>query len=273
MSNHSSLLNGMALAAEAAGKQMIRDFGEVEQLQVAMKLPGDFVTKTDKMAEEILREHLERLRPKYGFLLEEGGVVENKDHSNRWIVDPLDGTHNFMHGLPMFCISIALERDSKPYAGVIYNPVSDQMWLAEKGQGAWMQNRRLRVSKRRDLISSLIYTEMPRAHHVARENMLKRATVLSKFAGQTRDFGSSALALAYFASGQFDAVFLENIQPWDIAAGAIIASEAGGFVRDFDGETDMLQKGHVIATNGNVDKELHRLMEKFDMPLPMLLGQ
>lgn len=269
MRNHSSLLSGMALAAEAAGNQMIRDFGEIEQLQVSMKLPGDFVTKTDQTAEETLRYHLERLRPKYGFLLEEGGVVENKDHSNRWIIDPLDGTHNFMHGLPIFCISIALERDSKPYAGVIYNPVMDQMWMAEKGQGAWMQNRRLRVSKRKDTISSLIYTEMPRMHHKERENLLKRATVLSRFAGQTRDFGSSALALAYFASGHFDAVFLENIQPWDIAAGVIIASEAGGFIRDFDGEYEMLNKGQVIATNGNIDNELQALMRKFDMKFPM----
>ncbi len=270
MRNHSSLLNGMALAAEAAGKQMIRDFGEIEQLQVSMKLPGDFVTKTDKAAEDILRQHLERLRPKYGFLLEEGGTIENKDHSNRWIVDPLDGTHNFMHGLPIFCISIALERDSKPYAGVIYNPVMDQMWLAEKGQGAWMQNRRLRVSKRKDIISSLIYAEMPRMHHKERENILKRATVLSRFAGQTRDFGSSALALAYFASGQFDAVFLENIQAWDIAAGCIIASEAGGFVRDFDGEAQMLSKGQTIATNGHIDKELQMLMKKFDLQFPVI---
>lgn len=271
MSNHSPLLNGMALAAEAAAKQMIRDFGELEHLQVASKIPGDFVTKTDKASESILVEHLSKLRPKYGFILEEGENIEGSDNSNRWIIDPLDGTHNFIHGLPLFCISIALERDRKPYAGVIYNPVMDQMWMAESGQGTWMHNRRLRVSRRKDLTSSLIYTEMPRLHMKDKKEMLKRATIFSNFAGQTRDFGSSALSLAYFAAGQFDAVFLQNIQPWDMAAGCIIAQEAGGFIRDFDGGSDMLNKGELIATNGFIDDELEELCKRFELPMPRII--
>ncbi|MFV0432145.1 MAG: inositol monophosphatase family protein [Alphaproteobacteria bacterium] len=268
MSIKSTTISIMIQAAEAAGRKLIRDFGELEHLQISSKAPGDFVTKADQKSEDVIRSHLEKSRPNYGFILEEGGIVEGSDTSNNWIIDPLDGTHNFMHGLPFFAISIGLVRDGKPYAGVIFNPISNQMWLAEKGQGAWMHNRRLRVSRKKVLSETLNYTEMPRMHHASRERALKRITVLSRLGGQTRDLGSAALGLAYFASGQFDSIFLENIHAWDIAAGIIIAKEAGGLIRDFEGEQNMLEKGEVIGTNGIIDNDLRKVLEKFDMKLP-----
>lgn len=268
MAIQSTTISIMVQAAEAAGRKLVRDFGELEHLQISAKAPGDFVTKSDKMSEEIIHSHLEKARPNYGFILEEGGIVGGNDTSNNWVVDPIDGTHNFMHGLPLFAISIGLVRDGKPYAGVVFNPVTNQMWMAEKGQGAWMQNRRLRVSRKKNLGETLNYTEMPRMFHANRERALKRATILARLSGQVRDLGSSALALAYFASGQFDSVFLENVKAWDIAAGLILAKEAGGFVRDFSGEQNMLDKGEVIATNGIIDDEMRVILEKFGLNLP-----
>ncbi len=267
---YSTLLTIMVNAVESAGKRLARDFGELEHLQIAKKPPKDFINKSVNASEETLLYHLQKARPKYTHLSPQYGYVKEQDNSNCWIINPLSGFVNFIHGFPLFAISIALERDKKPYAGVIYNPISDQMWLAEEGQGAWTQNRRIRVSQKKYLTEALHYTEAPRMEQKEREAALKRATILSKLGGETRDIGSSALAMAYFASGQFESLFLENQQPWDIAAGLIIATEAGGFIRDFDGNKNMLEKGEVIATNLTIDPELNSLLGKYSLSLPLL---
>ncbi len=260
----------MISAVESAGKRMARDFGELEHLQIAQRLPEDFIAKSVNASQESLLYLLQKGRPKYSHLSPEHGSIDGQDTSNRWIISPLSGFVNFIHGLPLFCISVALERDGKPYAGVIFNPISNQMWLAEVGQGAWTENRRIRVSRKKHLRESMHYTESPRMEQTNREAALKRATILAKLGGETRDIGSSALAMAYFASGQFESLFLENKQAWDLAAGLIIVQEAGGFVRDFDGGADMLTKGGVIATNGVIDPELKSLLEKYGLALPVL---
>ncbi len=260
----------MVNAVESVGKRLARDFGELEHLQIARQAPKDFIEKSISASEDSLLYHLQKGRPKYSCLAPAAGYVKQQDTSNCWVISPLNGLTNFVHGLPLFCISIALERDNKPYAGVIYNPVSNQMWLAEEGQGAWTLNRRMRVSQKKYLADALHYSEAPRMDHKNREIALKRATILSKLGGETRDIGSSALAMAYFASGQFEALFLENQQAWDMAAGLIIAKEAGGFIRDFDGKDNMLKTGQVIATNGVIDKELKSLLEKYELSLPIV---
>ncbi len=271
MNNYTPLLNIMAKAAFKAGRVLSRDFGEVENMTTSSKRLGDFVTKSDKLSEKIIFEELNTARPKYSFLMEEQGEVVGSDTSNTWVIDPIDGTSNFIHGFPMFCISIALVRDTKPFAGVIYNPIYDQMWLAEVGFGAWMLNKRLRVSRRKDITSCFSYSELPNMYHNElqyedlRARLLKRSIVLSRYGGSVRHFGSSALALASFASAQFDAVFLEGVSPWDIAAGMVIASEAGGLIRDFDGGDKMLDNGSIVATNGHMDAQLKSLFEKSNM--------
>ena len=234
-------------AARAASKGLRRDFGEVENLQVSRKGPGDFVTAADKRAEETIYQELSKARPGYGFLMEERGEVEGTDKSHRWVVDPLDGTSNFMHGVPHFAISIGLERDGQPVAGVIYNPISDDLFYAEKGKAAFHNDRRMRVSARRGLADALIATGVPHRGRPGHAQFLTELHRVMPLVSGVRRFGSAALDLAWVAAGRYDAFWERALSPWDIAAGVVIVREAGGLVRDADGGPDPLATGTIMA--------------------------
>lgn len=262
MSTATALMNVMMTAARKAARGLKRDFGEVEQLQVSRKGPADFVTTADLRAERILREELERARPGYGFLMEETGEIVGTDRTHRWLVDPLDGTLNFMHGLPHFAISIALERDGQPVAGLVYDPIKEEMFTAERGRGAYMNDRRIRVSARRDMQAALLATGIPfpgRAEHA--RFLLELELAMSSAAG-VRRFGAAALDLAYVAAGRYDGFWERGLSPWDLAAGIVLVREAGGFVQDLDGGEAMLLNGTILAGNANMRATLNGLIRK-----------
>ena len=245
----SALLNVMVQAAIKAGRTLKRDFGEVERLQVSRKGPGNFVSAADPRAEEILRQELGKARPGYGFLGEEGGRHEGTDKSHTWIVDPLDGTTNFLHGIPQFAVAIALQREDAIVAGLVYNPVLDELFTAERGKGAFLNERRVRVAARRRLADAVVACGLP--HHGRGDLELFRkeaSAVMGKVAGLRR-FGSAALDLAWVAAGRFDAYWERNLSPWDTAAGLILVREAGGFATDLDGGDAVIQTGNIIAGN------------------------
>lgn len=247
-------LNVMIAAAKKAGRALIRDFGELENLQISRKGPADFVTTADSRTERILIEELSRARPGYGFLLEESGVVEGRDKTHRFIIDPIDGTTNFLHGVPQFAISIALEREGNLVSALIFNPVTDELYVAEKGHGAYFNDRRLRVAARRQLPDILVASGAPFMGKEGRQDFLSELdAVISSTAGMRR-FGSAALDLAWTAAGRFDAFWERNLKAWDIAAGILIVREAGGVVTDLDGRDDMMECGHILASN----EPLHR---------------
>ncbi|GMV62281.1 MAG: inositol monophosphatase [Parvibaculum sp.] len=252
----------MVAAARKAARGLQRDFGEVENLQVSLKGPANFVTAADKKAEKVLFEELSKARPGYSFLMEEGGVVEGSDKSHRWIIDPLDGTTNFLHGIPMFAISIALERDGQLVAGLVYNPISDEMFIAEKGQGAFLNDRRIRVAVRRDLAQAVVATGIP---HIGRPDHARFGAelgiVMNEVAG-VRRMGSAALDLAYVAAGRFDAYWEAALAPWDMAAGIVLVREAGGFVADLKGGDTMLDSGGIVAGNDMLYRKLGDLLKK-----------
>ena len=254
-------MNVMIKAARRAARSLKRDFGEVEHLQVSMKGPANFVTAADKRAEEILYEELSKARPGYGFIGEEGGKREGADKTHTWIVDPLDGTSNFLHGIPHFCISIALERDSTIVAGLVYNPANDELFTAERGKGAFLNEQRLRVAARRRMIDAVIACSLP---HYGRGDLVlglkELEAVQDKVAGLRR-FGAAALDLAWIAGGRFDGYWERNLSAWDMAAGLLLVREAGGFVTDLDGGEAMLTKGHIVAGNDVVHQELLKLLK------------
>lgn len=255
-----ALVSVMINAARKAARNMVRDFGEVQALQVSRKGAADFVSRADLAAEQTIFEELSAARPKYGFVMEERGEIEGVDNSNRWIVDPLDGTTNFLHGVPHFAISIALERDRQPLAGVIYNPVTDELFWADKGEGAYLNDRRLRVSGRTDLSECLFACGLPFAGRPGREEALDETKrVLEKTAG-VRRFGSAALDLAYVAAGRFDGFWERDLNIWDIAAGAAIVREAGGLVSEIEGGSKYLSAGSILATNSELHTEAKRLI-------------
>lgn len=245
----SANLNVMIKAARMAGRSLVKDFREVENLQVSMKGAGDFVSKADTAAEQIIRDVLMEARPNYGWLAEESDAVDGKDPTRRWIVDPLDGTTNFLHGLPHWAISIALEHKGEIVAGVIYDAAKDEMFSAEKGEGAWLNQSRLRVSGRSRLIESLFATGLPFAGRADLPDTLQDlARVLPSCSG-VRRFGSAALDLAYVAAGRYDGFWERRLHAWDVAAGLVIVREAGGFVAPIDPEGSILEQGEVIAAN------------------------
>jgi myo-inositol-1(or 4)-monophosphatase len=246
----SPLLTVMVAAARKAGRGLNRDFGEVENLQVSRKGPADFVSNADTKAEQVLFEELSKARPGYGFLMEERGAVAGTDRTHRWIVDPLDGTLNFLHGLPHFAISLALEREGELVAGVIYNPVTNEMYTAEKGRGAFLNERRLRVAARGVLQDALVVTGIahPNRAGAGKQKFLAEFDRVTDATAGVHRFGSAALDLAWVAAGRFDAYWERNLSPWDIAAGAVIVREAGGFAREIDGG-DFMQTGSIIAAN------------------------
>ena len=262
MALQSALITVMAGAAKKAARVLVRDFGEVEQLQVSKKGPADFVSVADTKAERILVQELGKGRPEYGFLLEEQGEIKGTDPDSRWIVDPLDGTTNFLHGIPHFAISIAAERSGEIFAGVIYQPISDELFWAEKGRGAYVNNARMRVSGRRELAQSVITTGIP--HHGRGDPaafLSEMAAIMPEVAG-VRRFGAAALDLAYVAAGRCDGFWESGLAPWDIAAGILLVREAGGMVSEFQGRTLMMQSGEILATNGALHGPLTRLLRE-----------
>ena len=258
----SALLNVMVQAAMKAGRSLSRDFGEVQNLQVSMKGPGDYVSQADRKAEDILFAELSKARPGYAFLMEERGVVEGDDDQHRWIVDPLDGTTNFLHGIPIFSISIALERQGQLVAGVIYNPAMDELYTAERGGGAFMNDRRLRVAGRSKLTDCVIGCGVPHLGRGQHGNFLvELRNVMAEVSG-IRRLGSASLDLAYVAAGRMDGFWETGLSAWDIAAGLLLVREAGGFVSDMDGGQDMLNAGSVVAGNEVIQRALLKAVKK-----------
>ena len=262
MAIRSPVINVMTNAALKAARGLVRDFGEVEQLQVSIKGPGEFVSTADLKAERTLRNELSRARPGYGLLFEEGGETAGSDPHHRWIVDPLDGTTNFLHGIPHFAISIALERDGEIVAGIVYEPTRDEMYWAEKGAGAYLNDRRLRVSARRQLGEAVIGTGLPFREHGNQTVYLASLAAVMPATSGVRRFGAAALDLAYVAAGRLDGFWEFELSPWDIAAGLLLVREAGGFVSDLAGGQMMMQSGDVLAANDRLHLPLAALIRQ-----------
>ena len=259
--HHSALLNVMIAAARKAARALKRDFGELEKLQVSLKGPANFVTAADKRAEETIYAELAKARPGYCFLGEEGGRRDGADKSHTWIVDPLDGTTNFLHGIPQFAISIALEREGAVVAGLVYNPASEELFLAEKGKGAFLNDQRIRVAARKRLADSVIACGLP---HIGRGDLAlakKELGVMQEQVAGLRRFGAAALDLAWVAAGRLDGYWERDLKPWDMAAGLCLIREAGGYVSDVTGGDDIFATGHVVAGNETIQKELVRILK------------
>ena len=265
----SALMNVMTAAALKAGRGLKRDFGEVENLQVSVKGPGDFVSAADKKAETTLFEELSKARPGYGFVMEEGGSVEGADKSHTWHIDPLDGTTNFLHGIPIFAVSIGLEREGHLVAGVVYNPAVDELFIAERGQGAYLNNRRLRVSARRQLGDCVIGCGIP---HLGKRRthprFLMEAQAVMGQVSNLRRLGAAALDLCCVAAGRYDGYWERDIRTWDMAGGLVVAREAGATVTDCDGGSDMMAKGAVCIGNDAVHPALLKLVRSVQLPSP-----
>jgi myo-inositol-1(or 4)-monophosphatase len=258
----SALLNVMVAAATKAGRALSRDFGEVQNLQVSRKGPADFVSQADLRSEQILFTELSRARPGYGFLMEERGEVTGEDDQHRWIVDPLDGTTNFLHGLPFFAISIALERQGQIVAGVVYNPALDELFTSERGGGAFLNDRRLRVAGRSKLSDAVIGTGVPHlglGHHG--NYLLELRNVMGEVAG-IRRLGCASLDLGYVAAGRMDGFWEAPLSPWDIAAGMLLIREAGGYVSDRRGGSDLFDTKSIVAGNEAIHKALLATLDR-----------
>jgi myo-inositol-1(or 4)-monophosphatase len=246
----------MVQAARKAARTLVRDFGEVENLQVSLKGPGNFVSAADRRAEEILHQELSKVRPGFGFLMEERGRIEGKDKSHQWVVDPLDGTTNFLHGIPLFAISIALLKDGLPVAGVVFNPISDELYVAERGRGAYLNERRLRVAARKNLTDCVVCCGIPHHGRGDPARFRKELAAVQEHVAGIRRTGAAALDMAWVASGRFDAFWERGLSAWDLAAGLVLVREAGGFVTDLDGGDAVLDKGSVCTGN----EEVHRAL-------------
>tara|TARA_R110000782_G_scaffold78293_3_gene155867 strand:- start:54533 stop:55345 length:813 start_codon:yes stop_codon:yes gene_type:complete len=265
MASHSGLLTVMERAARKAAPRLRRDFGEVEHLQVSRKGPADFVSIADKRAEQTLVEELQKARPDWGFLLEEGGEIAGDPAKPRWIIDPLDGTTNFLHGIPHFAISIGVEEPlangkREVTSGIIYQPITDESYWAEKNRGAWRHDQRLRVSARRDLGDALIATGIPFFGHGDIAQWTRIFGAVAPSVAGIRRFGSAALDLAHVASGRYDGFWESGLQYWDVAAGILLVREAGGFVTDYRGGDQVVQRQEIIAGNDAIHSKLHKLV-------------
>ena len=258
---HSALINVMVKAARRAGRSLKRDLGEIENLQVSMKGPANFVTAADKRAEQMLYDDLLKARPGYGFIGEEGGTREGTDKSNTWIVDPLDGTTNFLHGIPQFAISIGLQREGVMFAGVIYNPANDELYIAERGKGAFLNDQRLRVAGRKKLDECVIACGLPHIGRGDHELSRREMTELQPKVAGLRRFGAASIDLAFVAAGRLDGYWDRNLQPWDIAAGMIMVREAGGVVSGIEGGDTALATGNVVCGNEYVQTELVKVLK------------
>lgn len=258
----SPAMNVMRAAVEKAGRALRRDFGEIENLQVSKKGPGDFVTNADLKAEKILFEELSEARPGYGFLMEEKGVIEGSDTTHRWIIDPLDGTTNFMHGIPHFAVSAALERDGTLVAGVVYNPITDEMFTAERGQGAFGPGGRLRVAGRDKLADAVLACGAPHGERAGRNEFIDEMQTLLPNISGLRRFGAASLDLAFVAAGRFDGFWERGLASWDMAAGIVLVRESGGLVSDLTNRQKMMESGDIIAANEHIHAALLQNLKK-----------
>jgi myo-inositol-1(or 4)-monophosphatase len=261
MAFSSPALNVMVAAARKAARPLNRDFNELEHLQISLKGPADFVTSADKRTEHILIEELSKARPGYGILGEEGGAITGADKTHRFIIDPIDGTTNFMHGIPHFAISIGLEREGQMVAGLVYNSVTEELFTAEKGHGAYLNNKRLRVAARKELAPSVIATGLP---FLGKEGHARASAEMAEMMNLTagiRRFGSASLDLAYVAAGRFDGFWEHSLKAWDVAAGIVLVREAGGVVTDLRGGTEMLTQGAILASNEHLHPQLLKLLK------------
>ena len=259
----SANINVMVNACRKASKHIIRDFGEIEKLQTSVKGPGDFVTMTDKKVEEILIEELRKARPKYSVLSEEIGEIKNDDTEDfKWIIDPIDGTSNFLHGIPHFAISLALENKKEIICGIVFDPIKNEIFSAEKGNGAYLNNQRMRVSARKKLKDCLIVTGGPRQNHQNKEVCMEEYKKFSsKVLIPIRKMGSASLDMAYVAAGRCDGFWQRNLNYWDIAAGILLVKEAGGYVTDFLGKDKYIENKTILATNSRIGEEMIEVLK------------
>ncbi len=260
MALKSATINVMEAAARKAGRGLIRDFGEVEQLQVSRKGPADFVSEADRRADRILRAELSKARPSFGLLMEESGATEGSDDARLWIVDPLDGTTNFLHGIPHFAISIGLEERGEITAGVIYEPVRDELFWAEKGAGAYLNRRRIRVSSRGRIGDAVLATAIPSGARPGKQEFVSVIRPVMDLAAGVRRFGSAALDLAYVAAGRYEGFWEFGLAPWDVAAGIVIVREAGGLVSEIGGGANMLRGKSIVAANDLLHAPVQKLI-------------
>ena len=248
-----------------ASRSLIRDFGELENLQVSSKGPGDFVSSSDKRTEKILIEELQKAHPEYGIITEESGIINKSNTKNRWIIDPIDGTMNFLNGIPQFAISVGYEEDNEIKCGVIFNPIMNEMFCAEKGNGAYLNNSRIRVSNKKGLKNALLVTGGPKGNSKIKDKIFSEYINVSNNVSNVRKFGSAALDIAYVACGRFDGYWQRELNYWDIAAGIIILKEAGGFVDFFEDDPKLPIKKNILASNANIYDELRQLINKKDI--------
>ncbi len=262
---NSPQINLITKACMKASRSLIRDFGEIENLQVSTKGPGDFVTSADKRTEKILIDELQKAHPEFGIVTEEIGFINKSNKKNRWIIDPIDGTMNFLNGIPQFAISIGYEEEGEIKCGVIFNPIMNEMFVAEKGNGAYLNNSRIRVSNKKRIKDALLVTGGPKGVSKIKEKIFSEYAKISMNVSNVRKFGSAALDMAYVACGRFDGYWQRELNYWDIAAGIIILKEAGGFVDFFEEDTDMPLKKNILATNSYIHEELGDLLKKKDI--------
>ena len=248
-----------------ASKPLIRDFGELENLQVSSKGPGDFVSSADKRTEKTIIEELQKAHPEYGIITEETGIINKSNIKNRWIIDPIDGTMNFLNGIPQFAISIAYEENNEIICGVIFNPITNEMFCAEKGNGAYLNNSRIRVSNKKKLKDALLVTGGPKGASKIKNKIYSEYINVSNNVSNVRKFGSAALDMAYVACGRFDGYWQRELNYWDIAAGVIILREAGGFIDFFEDDLSYPLKKNILASNSNIHQELKELINKKDI--------
>ena len=248
-----------------ASRSLIRDFGELENLQVSSKGPGDFVSSADKRTEKTIIEELQKAHPEYGIITEETGIINKSNIKNRWIIDPIDGTMNFLNGIPQFAISIAYEEDNEIICGVIFNPITNEMFCAEKGNGAYLNNSRIRVSNKKKLKDALLVTGGPKGASKIKNKIYSEYINVSNNVSNVRKFGSAALDMAYVACGRFDGYWQRELNYWDIAAGVIILREAGGFIDFFEDDISYPLKKNILASNSNIHQELKELINKKDI--------
>jgi myo-inositol-1(or 4)-monophosphatase len=265
MVSHSGLMTIMDRAARKAGAKLRRDFNEVQHLQVSRKGPADFVSKADQAAERTLYDELLYARPDWGFLLEEAGEIPGDPNRPRWIIDPLDGTSNFLHGMPHFAISIAVEEPMpngkrEITTALVYQPLTDESFWAEKGRGAWLMDQRLRVSGRRDMSEALIATGIPFLGHGDFAQWSRIFGAVAPEVAGIRRFGAASLDLAWVAAGRYDGFWEADLQPWDVAAGMLLVREAGGFVTDFRGGDRAMERSEFLAGNDAIHSKLHKLV-------------
>ena len=262
---NSSHINLITKACMKASKPLIRDFGEIENLQVSSKAPGDFVSSADKRTEKILIDEFQKAYPEHGIITEETGIINKSNKNNRWIIDPIDGTMNFLNGVPQFAISIGYEENQEIKCGVIFNPITNEMFIAEKGSGAFLNNSRRRDSNKKNLQDSLLVTGGPKQSSKIKDKIFSEYISVSKKVSNVRKFGSASLDLAYVASGRFDGYWQRELNYWDVAAGIIIVKEAGGFVDFFEENNNSDLKRNIIATNSIIHNELRELIVKKDI--------